>query len=89
MSHKNYKDLEPDELVEIVGPSKDEGKETNTIPTISAMKKPSHIENESFGKCLVLWESTFPKATTSVHLHFCSLCPMDLLVLKPETILPQ
>lgn len=31
MSHKNYKDLEPDELVEIVGPSKDEGKETNTI----------------------------------------------------------
>ena len=29
MSHKNYKDLEPDELVEIVGP--DKGEETNTI----------------------------------------------------------
>lgn len=29
MSHKNYKDLEPDELVEIVGPGK--GEETNTI----------------------------------------------------------
>lgn len=31
MSHKNYKDLESDELVEIVGSGKNEDEETNTI----------------------------------------------------------
>lgn len=31
MSHKNYKDLKSDELVEIVGPGKNEDEEINTI----------------------------------------------------------
>lgn len=31
MSHKNYKDLESDEFVEIVGPGKNEDEEINTI----------------------------------------------------------
>ena len=49
------------------------------------MKKLFHIAIEIIGRCHVLWEPIYHKATISVHSHFYFHCQMDRSVSKPET----
>lgn len=53
------------------------------------MKKLSHIAIEIIGRCHVLWELIYHKATISVHSHFYSHCRTDRSASKPETTFPH
>ena len=53
------------------------------------MKKLSHIAIEIIGRCHVLWELIYHKATISVHSHFYSHCRTDHSASKPETTFPH
>jgi hypothetical protein len=52
------------------------------IHTSLHMKKHFRIVVEIFGRCDALWELTFLKVMTSVHLLSCFQCVMDRLVLR-------
>ena len=76
------------QLPETIFLQRDLGCLWRATPITSLMKKLFRIERGTTGRCLVLSVQTYRRATTSAHLHSCSLCQTVLLVLRHETILP-